>query len=663
MKRLKPKIRAAKQKIANFFIYSMVVSAFLFSVFSCSEEKPAPAGDKTKAVTRIHRKSRFRKSELDDVIFKYLKEFKDPADSWHQVLNNIHYKDIMYQKKYLSEQLESPDIRLQFKAAELLMRANSYGGVPVLRRAAFDKKNPYNQQAQTILKNLLNNLADIFDNYRTENSDRIILLETLIRSQTPRNEKWLHQLLVSDNHSIQKKLSSIIEKNPDSTWIDFFLKELSEADQHAENKYKLMYILMNSRSPQIENALIARLQDYAPWIREMAVKGLGKIRSRNGVKTLCECLHDNEFWVRTSVAWALGNIGDSGAVEPLISALSDEVWMVRVESARALGKIADKSAEVALLNCISDTDPTVRLEAAKALEKLGWAPQSDDERTRHLIAKRNWRNLKKIGVAAVPQLVEALNWEDGSCRKEIIDLLTLCHTAEANAGIQKSTIDKNRSVRETANAARRKLGLPIYTEESNPTFFKRKNIKKRVRYLSDFISGIADKMSALYNPSYLDPKSLPQFSKFSFVEVKDFNFLNNQIEYKIKFSDVNYDLFNKYAFNYSQDKKMCFYYECASYRINGASIHVSAGDVDFGFGLFDFKLGFGQRICFVGPSTSLNEYWIDNRIFTVLTSSQFLVANQKQITYFLEIYCIEENAVFSFRSPAYPFKYKEGTKF
>lgn len=660
---MKSKSLAVKQKFAKFFIYTMVVAAFLFSVFSCGEEKPTPSGDETKAFTRIHRKSRFRKSILDDIIFKYLKEFKDPADSWHQVLKNIHYKDLAYQKKYLSEQLESPDIRMQFKATELLMRANSYGGVLVLTQAAVDKKHPYNQQAQTILKNLLNHMADIFDNYRTEDSDRIILLETLIRSQTHRNEKCLLELLASDNHSIQNQLTSIIEKNPNSTWIDFFLKELPEAGQHAENKYKLMYILMNSRSPKIEAAFIAKLQDQAPWIREMAAKGLGKIRSRSSVKTLCENLHDNEFWVRTSIAWALGNIGDPGAVEPLISALSDEVWMVRDEAARALGKITDKSAEVALLKSISDIDPRVRFDAAKALKKIDWSPQSDNEKARLLIAKRNWRNLKKIGVAAVPQLIEALDWEDGYCRKEIIGLLALCQTAEAKAGIQKSTVDKNRGVREAANVACRKLGLPSYTEESMPVFFKRQNIKNRVKSLSDFIPGIADKLSALFDPGHIDLQSLPEFSKFSFVDVKGFDLPNSKLEYKIKFSDVNYNLFNKYAFNYSQDKKMCFYYECATYSIYGGIINVGYGDVDAGFGLFDFKSGFGQRICFVGPSSMLSEFWIDNRIFAVLTSDRFLFENKEQISYFLKIYCIDENEVFSFKSPVQPFKYKEGVKF
>ncbi len=498
--------------------------------------------------------------------------------------------------------------------------------------------------------------------YRFNETERGILLKTLIQFKTPVSEKLLQRILMKDYHAIAKTLSEIIENNPDPAWIDFFIGKLSEAETDSELKYKLTLILMNSGSIKIENAFIDLLHDRAPWIAEMAAKGLGRIRSSKAVEKLCECLNDDEFWLRTAAAWALGEIRDSAAADPLSSALHDEVWMVRVEAARALGKMSATSKESALLKCLSDTDPVVRFEAAKALEILGWLPQANSERTLHAIAKRNWRNLKKIGVEAVPQLIESLKWEDGACRKEIVDTLALYQTPEAKAGIQKAIMDENRGVREAAYAAHRKLRFPVIKEKPIPLFFERKNIKKRIKYLSDFMPDVATKLTDLYNPYWLDHQSLPEFSKFTFVDVKDFDFLAGKHEYKIKFSDVNYDLFNKYAFNYSQDKKLCFYYECASYRIQGGKIHVESDDVDFGFGLFDFKLGNGQRICFVGPSSILREFWLDNRIFAALTSDRFLIKNNEKITYFLKIYCVEENAIFSFISSIQPFKYKEGIK-
>jgi HEAT repeat protein len=640
----------------------IAITALMLAILCCSQEKSNSTEIKPNETKRIPRSVKVRKSVLDDLINKDLRKHDDPSDPWRKVLISIRFKKLQVQKESLLNSLKHRDVSLQIKAAELLSLGGFHAGMTVLSQVATEKKNPFQKEALAKLENMFARLENDPNEYRFNEAEQVILLGTIIQFKTPVTEKILQRMLMEDDHAIEKALSEIIENNPDPAWIDFFLGKLLEAEADSELKYKLTLILMNSGSNKIENAFVDLLQDRAPWIGEMAAKGLGRIRSRKAVKKLCECLNDNEFWLRTAAAWALGEIRNSAAADPLSSALRDEVWMVRVEAARALGKMSAKSKESALLECLSDTDPVVRFEAAEALELLGWLPHANSERTLHAIAKRNWRNLKKIGIEAVPQLLESLKWEDGACRKEIVGLLALYHTPEAKAGIQKSAMDENRGVREAAYAALRKLGLPIHPEKSIPLFFERKNIKKRIKYLSDFMPDVAGKLSDLYNPYWLDRRSLPEFSKFSFVDVKDFDFLSGKHEYKIKFPDVNYDLFNKYAFNYSQDKKLCFFYECASYRIQGGKIHVGSDDVDFGFGLFDFKLGYGQRICFVGPSSILREFWMDNRIFAVLTSDRFLIENKEQITYFLEIYCVEENAVFSFKSSAQPFKYKEGIK-
>jgi len=52
------------------------------------------------------------------------------------------------------------------------------------------------------------------------------------------------------------------------------------------------------------------------------------------------------------------------------------------------------------------------MKAAEALDQLGWVPKDDSEKTRYLIAKKQWDELVKLGEPAVGPLIETLEDED-----------------------------------------------------------------------------------------------------------------------------------------------------------------------------------------------------------------------------------------------------------
>jgi len=52
------------------------------------------------------------------------------------------------------------------------------------------------------------------------------------------------------------------------------------------------------------------------------------------------------------------------------------------------------------------------MRATEALDQLGWIPKDDSEKTRYLIAKKQWDELVKLGVPAVGSLIETLEDED-----------------------------------------------------------------------------------------------------------------------------------------------------------------------------------------------------------------------------------------------------------
>ena len=157
------------------------------------------------------------------------------------------------------------------------------------------------------------------------------------------------------------------------------------------------------------------VQGFAPeahYFRSSAAEALGKIGDKRAVEPLIEALRDSFSDVRYYAARALGEIRDSRVVEPLIEALRDEDYEVRGNAALALGKIGDKRAVEPLTKSLKNKDRGVRMRATEALDRLGWIPKDDSEKTRYLIAKKQWDELVKLGVPAVGSLIETLEDED-----------------------------------------------------------------------------------------------------------------------------------------------------------------------------------------------------------------------------------------------------------
>jgi HEAT repeats len=77
----------------------------------------------------------------------------------------------------------------------------------------------------------------------------------------------------------------------------------------------------------------------------------------------------------------------------LLTLLKDKDANVRAEMANVLGKIGDKSTVNPLLENLTDWYSNVNV--IEALSKLGWEPQSDEERVHFLVAKREGLTLRE----------------------------------------------------------------------------------------------------------------------------------------------------------------------------------------------------------------------------------------------------------------------------
>ncbi|KAF5050690.1 MAG: HEAT repeat domain-containing protein [Methanoculleus marisnigri] len=134
------------------------------------------------------------------------------------------------------------------------------------------------------------------------------------------------------------------------------------------------------------------------------------------VPILVKGLGGKEPRIRSESARTLGKIRDSRAVPALVRAMEDPQVDVRVRAAEALGGIGSDRGKPALVGALDDPCHPVRMEAAWALDRLDWIPENDLERAGYLIAKEQWNELARMGRAAIPPLIRALEVEYSGVR-------------------------------------------------------------------------------------------------------------------------------------------------------------------------------------------------------------------------------------------------------
>ncbi|MDA0244614.1 MAG: HEAT repeat domain-containing protein [Chloroflexi bacterium] len=117
--------------------------------------------------------------------------------------------------------------------------------------------------------------------------------------------------------------------------------------------------------------LIAMLQDENHGVRQATIETFGKINDKMAIPYLTEMLEDENEWVRQAAIRGLGEIGDATTVPYLIAILQDKDQNIRKLAIQALGKIGTPVTIPHLISALRDTKWWVRLAATEALWKIG----------------------------------------------------------------------------------------------------------------------------------------------------------------------------------------------------------------------------------------------------------------------------------------------------
>jgi HEAT repeat protein len=140
-------------------------------------------------------------------------------------------------------------------------------------------------------------------------------------------------------------------------------------------------------------------------------------RQADSVEPLLFALKDAETEIRSAAALALGQFQDKRVVEPLIKMLRDPVPLARGMAAEALGQLREPSAISWLVSLLRDADGTVRSRAVRSLERLGWHPETEDERTWLMVATGNLNRVAELGADGIQPLVDLMR--NGTPEKQL----------------------------------------------------------------------------------------------------------------------------------------------------------------------------------------------------------------------------------------------------
>jgi HEAT repeat protein len=132
-------------------------------------------------------------------------------------------------------------------------------------------------------------------------------------------------------------------------------------------------VLGATDNPAATDALMTSLLDFCPAIRWNAANALGGFNDDpRVVDALIAALHSDTLYIREAAIRSLGRIGSRRAVPHLTEQLASGSFALRSSAILSLGEIGDDTAIPALkLIASQDPDATLRSEAISSLEKIG----------------------------------------------------------------------------------------------------------------------------------------------------------------------------------------------------------------------------------------------------------------------------------------------------
>lgn len=203
------------------------------------------------------------------------------------------------------------------------------------------------------------------------------------------------------------------------------LGALGDADESV--RVRAACALAERGDPRALSTLLSALDHRPDMNTAVAVDGLRDLRSADAVMPLVRVLgelkisdlYSADDWL--GVVDALRAIGDPRAVDALLhpASIQNTAFGLLQHSGQLGNRDFEASVVEALAECGREAVPTLvsslvqeesRL-AALALTRLGWSPDSEEERLSFALARGEWVEAGEVGASALEPLLRALDFE------------------------------------------------------------------------------------------------------------------------------------------------------------------------------------------------------------------------------------------------------------
>ena len=245
----------------------------------------------------------------------------------------------------LCELLRDPDVELQQKAIEAVVRANH----------------------PDTIQHLIPILRD------EDESARRAAVEVLNEIGTAQHIKELLQSIKDDDWWVRSRAADALARIGGPRVIEASLGLIRDPDE--EVRRAAIEILNQTKDERAVGFLIEATRDEDWWVRERAVDALAEIGSPRALPALQDMLRATDERSLPTVIRAIGKLGDVGMVARLMPFLDRPSKEVRLEVITALGRLVDDTSadqvRARLEAAVTEgSDPTVHHAAMRAVEDL-----------------------------------------------------------------------------------------------------------------------------------------------------------------------------------------------------------------------------------------------------------------------------------------------------
>ena len=195
------------------------------------------------------------------------------------------------------------------------------------------------------------------------------LINVIARFDRPDVNQALQEQLRDANKLVRQAALVGISRSKSKVDVQLIANLLVDPDLEVMNKAIDVIVQMNH--PETAKYLFPALKSENEFSRRAAVEILNAIGTTHSVKSLLEAVADEDWWVRSRASDALARIGGPRVVDAVLDLIRDKDENIRRAAIEILNTCRDKRAVDKLIEATRDKDWWVSERAADALAQIG----------------------------------------------------------------------------------------------------------------------------------------------------------------------------------------------------------------------------------------------------------------------------------------------------